>query len=141
MRTDKKRQCETAKAHRDVILTIFTKVGHQFYLKCTHFWCTQDLADPLSKWVISSCPGIIGLLHSLHTEENLAVSDLLLILAEAPVYVLEGVLCELLFRGNVLDKCLDENGVAFLMLRGVCGGVEQLDVSENLLDRALEPMS
>ena len=129
------------KVHRDVIFTIFTKVDHQFYLNCTHFWCTQDLADPLSKWVISSCPAIIGPLHSLHTEANLAVSDFLLLLAEVPVYVLEGVLCELLFRGNVLDKCLDENGVALLMLGGVCGGVEQLDVSVNLLNRALGLMS
>ena len=124
-----------AKVHRDVILTILTKVGHQ----CTHFWCTQDLADPLSKWVISSIPGIIGLLHSLHTEANLAVNDLLLLLAEVPVYVLEGVLCELLFGGNVLDKCLGENGAA--LLGGVCGGVKQMDFSENLLGRALGLMS
>ena len=99
------------------------------------------MADPLSKRVISSIPSIIGLLHSLHTAANLAVivNDLLLLLAEVPVYVLEGVLCELLFRGNVLDKCLGENGVA--LLGGVCGGVKQMDVSENLLGRALGLMS
>jgi len=41
----------------------------------------------------------------------------------------------------VLDKCLDENGVDFLMLGGVCGGVGKLEVSENLLERALPLMS
>ena len=91
--------------------------GQQFYLACTHFWCTQGLADPVSNWTIKSSPAFIGLLQSLHTESNLAVSNLLLLLAGILVHVI------LLFRGNVWDKCLDENGAAFPMLGGVCGGV------------------
>jgi len=90
----------------------------------------------MSFWILSS-PAFIGLLHSLHTESNLAVSDLLLLLGGILVHVMEGVLFELLFRGNVWDKCLDENGAAFLMLGGVCEGVEKLKVSENLRECAL----
>lgn len=91
----------------------------------------------MSNRTISSSPAFIGLLHSLHTESNLAVTDLLLLLAGILVHVMEGVLFELLFRGNVWDKCLDENGAAFPMLGGVCGGVGKLKVSENLLERSL----
>ena len=97
--------------------------GHQFYWDCTHVWCTQDLVDPLFKWVISSTPALIGLLHSLHQVSNLAVNDLLLLLAGVPPDLLQGALCELLFRGKVLDRRLEEHGAAFLMSGGVCASI------------------
>lgn len=82
------------------------------------------MVDLLFKWVILFSLVIIGFLYSLYIEVNLVVSDFCLFLVEVFVYVLEGVFCELFFCGNVLDKCLDENGVVLLMLGGVCGGVE-----------------